>query len=585
MSFTDQQIKDYALKMESKGAPPDKIRSFIGQAKSEQTGGAFKPKRGQVVKTTPQTSSFTPSVQPTFTGPENEKYGIDKFVWENMDEQGKETMRMNFDRLNARKRQELRNLNQRETSRHSMGLGEKALHNLGAWGASQTGALGKGVLNQLGALSSVGGKIGDFVTGGLTSNIRQKLGGQKDVGAPLKQAGQGFGDYMSKHGQEQFSQASPISRGIGSVSGTGLSMAPSMYGTGAATKLLRGAGKTGFLRNLGAITGGGTIGTAGATGAMEGRLPTAQEFATGGAIDAAMFGIGAPLRKLSSNAYNKLLGLTRTQKGKIAQRGMDLGEALGQKGYIGASRSKIAGKVGKDIGKMSNKLDDLIKRAEMGDTRGLTPFTADDLTKNVSANKIFRSRKLQPKFGELKTIKKQIQTSLDEFAEMMGNKQLSLSEVQNFKKKLGRSLTKYFARTGDAKATARELVNDALRKNAKEIIEANVSGARQLNKQMQPLIEAKDVLTQKGDYSGTLGDLILGGTVGAGAFASGQDPMNAIKYGVLAPLGKKALTSPLGRSLRGSMLSGASKAATSPVTRQAIKGTALDNIKNLLFGR
>lgn len=362
---------------------------------------------------------------------------------------------------------------------------------------------------------------------------------------------------------------------VGGFLGNLAAQVPSMVLGSKATDAIKGA-NPGFIRGLMGDVGGGAIATQGMTAANEGRFADSNELASGGAIDVASNVLGGGLNKLARNAYNKVLGLSRGEAGKLAEKGVDAAKALAEKGYVSASKEGLAKKVGKDVKKMAENLDNLIKK-----TTG-KKVTAADLVEGVRT-KVLQSPKLKPKFGEMASVEKQIKTALDEFEKTVGNrtKILNLEEVQNLKKKLGNSLSGMLSRSGDAKGTAKELVNDVIRDNSKNVIETNVKGAKEINKKMAPLIEAKKVLKKKGDYSGYLTDTLLGSAIGGGSLASGKDPNEALWDAAKTIAAKRFIQAPIGRTLRGSVLGKASKIVSSPVTQQFLKNMIIPRIKQL----
>lgn len=560
----------------------------------------FIPKSGQVVTNTgftPKAAGFTPrsgAVVPTSEWDRVDisrpPQGFDPKAWKSMDENTKRTTARNWAKISP-ERQTALQPGWKEAGKRQ-GFGYKAMdmlkgfgQNLGAMGSEISGQGVKGISNLI----------------GMTSDIGEMLPwSPKRTGAGdwWRKTGEQFGQQATKTGREAFPEAAESSRSMGRAVGTGASLIPGMGVASGARGLIKAGGRLPHylpnylprLKSLAGIGAESAIGTGTITGAMEGRMPSLEELTAGGVIDVGLNLFGGGLGNLSRGAYSKLLGLTRGQKGVLAGKGMDLGEALSKKGYVGATRGSIAKKTKKDIVALSNRLDDLIRRAEVGDTGAIVKlgeqsgFTAKDLLKDIDVGEIFKNMRLKPKFGEIKTIKKQIQKAIDEFIETVGNRGMTLSEVQTFKKKLGNSLSGFYSKTGDAKATARELVNDMLRKNAKEIIEANVSGAKALNVEMAPLIEAKNVLQKKGDYAGYLGDLIVGSAAGAGSLAGGQDAGTIGRNLLLGIMAKRAVTTPLGRSMIGSVAGAAGRGATSIATSQATKAAGLEALRKLIYG-
>jgi hypothetical protein len=366
---------------------------------------------------------------------------------------------------------------------------------------------------------------------------------------------------------------------FGGVVGSLASQVPAvMTGSGLTHQLSTGAkGVLPAAQNLGAIVAGGSIGTQGITAATEGRLANQEELLAGGAIDAGMSLLGGGLGKLSKNAYRKILGLTNKEHANMSKRGLDLAGELSKKGYISTTKEGLAKKANKDVTRLTKQLDDLIAKADAGDpsSKALLRYgqkvgvTADDLTKDIRT-KVLNDPRLKPKFGEMKSVQKQLDTVMEEFKRTVGDRNLTLADTQFLKKKLGNSLTNLLSKAGDAKGTARELANDVIRDNAKLIVEQNVKGAAKLNAKMRPLIEASKQLKKKGDYSGYLADVIIGSGLGLGSVVQGK-PEDALMNVVGGLVLKRGIMSPLGRSLRGSVLSKGAKTTASPALSQLLK--------------
>lgn len=415
----------------------------------------------------------------------------------------------------------------------------------------------------------------------LPADVRNEMSKQS-AGQLIRSAGQNLSSMVSR-GQQLMNQGGirgyelnpqSASSTVGGVLGNLASQVPSMMLGGNLTDKIQGLNifKSGLMNKLAGNVAGGVVGTEGMTAANEGRFANPQELMVGGAIDAGMTLLSGGLNKLSKNAYDRILALTPKQQASMAERGLDLAGEMSKRGYVSTSKKGLAQKIGKDVGDLSEKLDDLIRKADSGNDYAIAKLgervgvSSDDLIAGVR-EKVLNDKRLRPKFGEIKTVEKQIDNALDEFKNVVGSRTLTYEQVQSFKKQLGNSLTDLLAKSGDAKGTARELVNDVLRDNAKTIIENNIKGASRLNKQMAPLLEIKNQLKKKGDYSGYLMD----GIFAAGGMASGKSPQDTI-MDVLPVLAiKRGLQSVGGRALRGSALSNLSKMSQTGMVRQALK--------------
>lgn len=300
------------------------------------------------------------------------------------------------------------------------------------------------------------------------------------------------------------------------------------------------------------------LGAAGITALQEGDItPNA---AISGGIAGGFSAVGK-LGKTASNAlFASAIPSTITQKGVAIAEKLGLGEAFGRDVGFQLTKKGMLQKASKKITKYSQQLDKAIIEADKARLPGLVKlgekmgFTADDLIGPNVVEQVVAHPMLKLKFGDIKPAKQAINRVVEEFRSVAGNKPLTLSQVQNFKKKLGSSLTKFFAKQGDATATAKEITNDILRSNAKEIIEKNVSTAKTLNQRMAPLLEGASRLKKKGSYSGYLTDVIAGGQSAGGiegAFTNPVDYATKFASGILL---KRALFSTGAKTGVGSLL-------------------------------
>lgn len=300
-------------------------------------------------------------------------------------------------------------------------------------------------------------------------------------------------------------------------------------------------------------------GKAGAvTTVQEGELnPTV---AAGSAI-AGGFGAIGKAGKLASNAlFASAIPSTITQKGISMAEKLGLGEAFAKDVGFRLSKKGMLNKAQKQITKYSNKLDTAIAQVEKASPKKLVGlsnklgFTADDIIGDEFLEQVISHPLLKLKFGDIQPARKAINQVLTEARASMAGKALKLSDVQLLKKDLGQSLTKFFAKQKDAVGTAKEIANDIIRQNAKNIIERNVSVAKNLNKRMAPLLEGASRLKKKGSYSGYLTDVIAGGQSAGGiegAFTNPVDYATKFASGILL---KRALFSTGAKTGVGSLL-------------------------------
>lgn len=327
------------------------------------------------------------------------------------------------------------------------------------------------------------------------------------------------------------------------------------------------------------VIGSGLGSTEGVVAATEGRPATAGELATGLAIDASVGLASKAANKLGDYFFSKIVPTTPLQAGKDAAKGLNLGEVISKETGVSLSRSQVQKKITERVKTLSNEIDSLIKEADSGQINGVIKFgekvgfTADDLLPASSIDKVLKNKKLQLKFGDVDSVKTQIASTIDEFKKTVGDTPLNLEQVQNLKKQLGSSLAGFYSKTGDAKATAKELVNDIIRKNAKNIIEENIAPAAEINKRLQGLITAEKRMGAKGPYSGYLTDVLAGlGYSGAQGAAGQNDPASYAKnvlYGILL---KRAAGSTLAKTAAGQALKEVGKAA--PIVSAGLKSAA-----------
>jgi hypothetical protein len=346
----------------------------------------------------------------------------------------------------------------------------------------------------------------------------------------------------------------------GSLGGLTTELAGTFTGAGAGTKLAQRiiGGVEGKLGRAADIALKSAASTQGAKASLSGDSINPAEAGVGLGIDIVAGGAGKVADKLGNFFFRRLAQSTPTQLAKDTAKNIDLGQVLAKETGVSFSKEQVVNKLTQNIKAASSELDSMIKAADAGDTSTVVRigqkigFTADDLFPAGSIDDILKNRKLQLKFGDINSVKKQITSTLSEFKKTLGDQALSLSEVQNLKKQLGSSLSGFYAKTGDAKAAAKELVNDIIRKNAKLIVESNVAGAKEINKRLSGLITAEKRLKSKGVYSGYLTD-ILAGTAWSGAqgMAGQNDAGSYLKNLALGIIGKRIGTSTLAKSLAG----------------------------------
>lgn len=461
----------------------------------------------------------------------------------------------------------------------AIGSGAKAVAEAGQAGVAE---FGKAIGNTVNAATQAGNEIGMAMNPSLNmlpQNVKDELKNQSvltSAGSAAQNLGNKAAENVYNVGKQSGFNRNSIASKVGGFAGNVAAQVPSIVAGGEVSGLLKtGAKGVPYLRNLGANVVGGAVSTEGGVAASEGRLATPKELATGAVIDLGTNLVGDALNYAGKRAYDKILGLSKKKQALMADKGLDLARTMADKGHIGNKQSLI-NKTSKDVKNLADELDDLIAKAEKGDNKAIVKlgqkmgFSADDLLNGVR-KKVLDSEKNAQLFGNIKTGRNQVLKAIDEFSETVGDKTLTLGQVQNLKRKLGKSLEKYgyFAKMGDAKATATQLVNNAIRGNAQAIVENSVKGAKEINQKMRPLLEIRKQLSNEGKYSGLLTDTILGGLIGGGGLAQGKKPENVLLDTAGAILMKHGLQSDMGRSIRGAVLSKASKLM--PAVSQAAK--------------
>lgn len=364
---------------------------------------------------------------------------------------------------------------------------------------------------------------------------------------------------------------------LGDLAGNVVGSLPAM---GAANSLIEKAGLSSQalknspkLAKLAAFLTRSGINTASTTVPTQGRLPNSQEALTGLGIDSVLSGAGAIADKAGNYLYGKIAPTTIKELGNDARKGLDIGEALSKDG-VSFTRDSAMNKAKQRIKNLSDKLDEgigaldstpgLIKSGQRG------PVQANELIDNLK-EEVLKSPKLKAQFGDTKAINKAIDNVVNEFNSVVGKrKTLTYAEIQALKKKLGGGLGSFFDKADNA-AKAKDIANEVIRKRAQTIIEGAVPEAKQINKELAPLITATNRAAKKGPYKGFWSDLIAGsGYAGyQGATGNSKSPEDYLKNLFIGVLGKRAINSTFAKTLAGSALKNSSKAV--PIIEQLVK--------------
>jgi hypothetical protein len=363
----------------------------------------------------------------------------------------------------------------------------------------------------------------------------------------------------------------------GDITGNIVGSLPAIYGGGALTKglglesqALKSAPK---LMKAGAFLGRSGLNTAATTVPTQGRLPNAQELTTGAGIDAAFGLVGHVADKGGNYLYNKIIPSTPTQLASDIRKGIDIGESLSKDG-ISATRKSAMNKASQRIKNLSGLLDEKI--AAIDNTAGLVKMgkqgavPANQLVENLK-EEVLKSPKLKAQFGDTKAIHKAIDNVVNEFNSVVGkDKNLTYAELQNLKKKLGGGLGSFFDKADNA-AKAKDIANEVIRKRAQGLIEKAIPEAKNINKQLAPLLVATERSAKKGPSRGLLQDLIAGtGFAGyQGATGQANSPEDYVKNVILGGLVRRAGRSTFAKTSAGTVLKDISRSA--PILQQLSK--------------
>lgn len=272
------------------------------------------------------------------------------------------------------------------------------------------------------------------------------------------------------------------------------------------------------------------------------------------------------LQPLAGKLWEKLVPLSPGKSAAVAEKGLDIGGSLaetpgtlGIKGVFG-SREALKGAVQGEVSRLGGELSKAIDgyaAANPGKT-----FPTRDLVKAVEES-VLDPKNEKRLMADLGITKKDLSSALDDIGENLAREaeaygpELTPQALQAMKRDLQAVVGKAYDKSavGTPLKSADLIATKSLASEARKVIEGAIPSVGPLNKQMAPLIEALDVLTKKGAYSGVLTDTIAAAGAGGNELYNTGDPIRAIQAAVVGVLAKRAATSTAARSLTAKILS------------------------------
>lgn len=325
---------------------------------------------------------------------------------------------------------------------------------------------------------------------------------------------------------------------------------------------------------------------AGTEGVGQGTVQAAQS----GKIDketgrAALYGgLGPVLDKTVGNIFQKgkqalyksTIPTTILQSGKDLLKGLNIGEEVSKTGFslTRGSLTKKLETVDKQIGaKIGAKIDAVVSK-NPNET-----FSITDLTKDVKKN-IFDDpsvlKKLKATPIDKVEVEKVVNDVVDQYNNLYQGKKMSYKDIQKLKVDLSIGLQQEFDKAVGASMKAKNAAEMQVRSAAQKLVEKGVPGAKKLNKELAPIKEALARLRKKGDYKGTLYDLLVGGFTAGGMDAAVSDPLEYGKNFIKGVALRRLATSVAAKTLGGSALKLGEKASSNAALLQILR-KALSN--------
>lgn len=293
------------------------------------------------------------------------------------------------------------------------------------------------------------------------------------------------------------------------------------------------------------------------------------------------------LKPLAGKLWEKLVPLTPGKSAAVESKGLDIGEAVGQvpgmlgiKGLFGSReglKDAVQSSVTKLGGEVSRVIDDYAA-ANPGKT-----FSTKELVQRVESE-ILDPKNEKRLMADLAITKKDLVSSLDEIGNNLAREaeaygaELTPQALQGLKRDLQTVVGKAYDKTAlEIPLKSTDLVaTKALASEARRVIEEAIPATNPINKRLQPLLEALDVLKKKGAYSGVLTDAIAGSTAAGATLYNTGDPLQAIKAALYGIIAKRAGMSTLARSTAAKALSELDKLAQKVPGQAVVAGTKGD---------
>lgn len=290
----------------------------------------------------------------------------------------------------------------------------------------------------------------------------------------------------------------------------------------------------------GAARGAAEAGVVGAAqaGEVEGGVEAAKFGAVGGAAGQAL---GAAARGVGKFARGKVIPTTPTEAGKDLAKGIDIDKVVRGLGFQ-PSKEALRKNLGVKQQQLGKKLEDVITAASETEAG----ITAKQLTQGIK-KEIIESPAMRREVGLTRAQAEQVGSKIDEVigseVRQFGNKKLSPTELQGFKRDLDGALGKVFDASLDKTVKAETAALKQLRKRVQTEIEKVAPEVKEINKELASVITAGKRLAKKPDFrSGLLYDMMAGGAMSSGGGGLG-DPVEFAKNFVGGVLLRRGLSS------------------------------------------
>lgn len=283
-------------------------------------------------------------------------------------------------------------------------------------------------------------------------------------------------------------------------------------------------------------------------------------------------GLSAGSKKLADFLYyTKLIPSTPTQAAKDIARGLDIGKAVGETG-ISISKKSLKNKIYSLASQIKSPVERMVSEAEQGASG--VGYSIDNIAKEIK-NDLLNNKSIYKRLGatpgDLEKVNAGIDDVLNDYKKLYKDEPLDLSDLQELKENLGAGLEKEFERGVGAVQKVKPFTEIKLRSKIQHILENQVPGLEEINKELSPLLEAGKRLTRKGKYSGYLTDLLSGGFAAGGVSDIWNDPVDYAKRFLAGVFLKRAVGSTLAISSSATLLNKISKAIDTKGFRQGVR--------------